>query len=176
MAALIPGATLTSRGGISQDVGGLSGDSQTLVAIHGGKIEDQKPMLNGVEMTSSTGNSMVVGPTMSQMEEVAIDTSAVDASQGTGGVRINFIPKDGGNNLRGNLFISGANDAMQANNLSDTLRSRGLSAVNSTKSVKDLQGGRRLPSQEGPSLVLLQQPLQPGAELHCRRLPQCGDE
>lgn len=141
MAALIPGATLTSRGGISQDVGGLSGDSQTLVAIHGGKIEDQKPMLNGVEMTSSTGNSMAIGPNMSQMEEVAIDTSAVDASQGTGGVRINFIPRDGGNTFRGNVFLSGAGEGMQADNLTDKLKSRGLTAVNHTKRVFDTQGG-----------------------------------
>jgi hypothetical protein len=44
------------------------------------------------------------------------DTSSVDASLSTGGIRINFIIKDGGNRYSGMVFGNFANDSMQGDN------------------------------------------------------------
>ena len=54
------------------------------------------------------------------------DTSAVDASLATGGVRINFIVKDGGNRFAGTAIGNFANSSLQGSNYTDRLKARGL--------------------------------------------------
>jgi hypothetical protein len=58
---------------------------------------------------------------MGAFQEVAVDVGAADAEQPTGGVRINFIPKDGGNRFSGSMFVSYAGSGMQGNNFNDEL-------------------------------------------------------
>jgi len=48
--------------------------------------------------------------------EFAIDVSAVDAQAATGGVRINFIPRDGGNRYSGKIFGSYAGEDFVSDN------------------------------------------------------------
>ena len=54
------------------------------------------------------------------------DTSAVDASLSTGGVRINFIAKDGGNRFSGTVFGNFANSRCRATTTRDRLQALGL--------------------------------------------------
>ncbi len=51
-----------------------------------------------------------------------MNTSGADASMAGGGVQINYVPRDGGNNFKGLLFFSGANGAMQGTNYSTGTR------------------------------------------------------
>ena len=46
-----------------------------------------------------------------------MNTSGADASMAAGGVQINYVPRDGGNTFKGLLFFSGANSAMQGDQL-----------------------------------------------------------
>lgn len=62
---------------------------------------------------------------LTSMTEVAVETSGVDASLPTGGVRLNYIPRDGGNTFRGLIFFAGANGAMQGSNYDQKLKDRG---------------------------------------------------
>ena len=95
-ATLIPGMNLNN-----QDVGGTNiinttGGSMT---IHGSNGNDQRVMIDGL----STANSELAGqasnflPNMGSAQEVAVDFSSGTADQATGGVRINIIPREGGN-------------------------------------------------------------------------------
>ena len=45
------------------------------------------------------------------------------------GVRNNIVPKTGGNKLSGFLFVGGGNHSTQADNLTDSLKASGLTAV-----------------------------------------------
>ena len=60
----------------------------------------------------STGYLGVTGPNIEAQQETQIDTSGADTSVGTGGVRINVVPKDGGNTFAGGLFFSGTNETL----------------------------------------------------------------
>src|SRR6202035_4339868 len=61
------------------------------------------------------------------------------------GIKVNIIPKDGGNTFVGLLFISGTNHSLQSNNLTPDLVAHGLTAVSGVKSMWDVNpafGGR----------------------------------
>jgi hypothetical protein len=53
---------------------------------------------------------------------------ASSAEAMTGGVQLNIIPKDGGNNWSGSFNSSYAGPSLQAKNLNDDLRARGVNA------------------------------------------------
>ncbi len=141
LAALIPGMNNTNL--TDQDVGGSGGDRMTDMSIHGSKVTDQRQMVNGLSIggVARAGQATSTPPSLTTMQEVTIDTSGVDASQPTGGVRINFIPKDGGNKYGGTFFLTGANGSMQGNNLTQELKDRGLTSQGSLKKVIDFNPG-----------------------------------
>jgi hypothetical protein len=143
-ATLIPGMNLNN-----QDVGGTNiinttGGSMT---IHGSNGNDQRVMIDGL----STANSELAGqasnflPNMGSAQEVAVDFSSGTADQTTGGVRINIIPREGGNEFSGSLFATGANSSFQADNYTEELQARGLRTPNSVKMNYDIN-----PAAGGP--------------------------
>ena len=91
------------------------GPDTLALSIHGGKTEDQRLLVNGVALSTMIGGGWGGGaiPNMSGQSEVAYDFSAVDATISTGGVRINFIPRDGGNRFSGTIAANIATDGMQ---------------------------------------------------------------
>ena len=59
----------------------------------------------------------------------------------TGGIRINFTPKDGGNTFNGTFFTSFANSSMQGKQLTDDLRNAGLSAPSTLRRMWEADPG-----------------------------------
>jgi hypothetical protein len=141
LTALIPGMNTTQL--THQDVGGQAGDRMTDFSIHGSRVDDQRQMVNGLSIggVARAGQATSTPPSMTAMAEVTIDTSGVDASQPTGGVRINFIPRDGGNRFSGTMFLTGATGAMQGSNYTDELAARGLRSIGKLKKVIDVNPG-----------------------------------
>jgi hypothetical protein len=138
---LVPGVTLTSG---SQDVGG-SGNQGAIVnvGVHGSKSADTAMTLNGVSITTmgSSGSFQVTRMNRAATQEIAIDTAALNAEQAVGGVRINQIPREGGNTFNGTFSGAFANDTMQGNNFTQELRDRGLRTPNSINKTWDLNAG-----------------------------------
>ena len=144
LAALTPGIILGAGGGAgatntntltSQDVGGTAGDTFTDLAIHGSKPSEQRQTIGGVSAATIIrfGESLSSSPSFTAMQEMSLDTSGADASLAGGGVRLNYIPRDGGNTYKGLLFFTGANGSMQATNYTTieddpvtSLQARGL--------------------------------------------------
>src|SRR5690606_28203524 len=62
-----------------------------------------------------------------------------------GGLRINIVPREGGNTFRGTFFATGVTGAWQSDNLSDALIDRGLPDPNRMKRAYDVN-----PSIGGP--------------------------
>jgi hypothetical protein len=129
LGVLVPGissqcAQTCSTG--AQDVGGLSGDSRATLTVHGSRFRDQRIAVNGMTIAGSTGGLTMTGPNMEAMQEVQLETSSADASTSTGGVRINVVPKDGGNTFSGSLFATGTQEKFQGDNFTQALQDRGL--------------------------------------------------
>lgn len=138
LGALIAGVNTNAA-----DMGGALGDTMAQLTIHGSKGVDQRVLQNGVNtMTLQAGGQIGIAvPNPGMASEVTIDTAAVSAEQAMGGIRINYIPRDGGNNWSGTTFFSFANEAMVGDNFSDELRNRGLRTPNSIKRNLDLTPG-----------------------------------
>ena len=101
-----------------QDVGGTAGDTFTDLSIHGGKASEQRQTIAGLSAATVIrfGESLSSSPSFTAMQEMSVDTSGADATLAGGGVRMNYVPRDGGNTFKGLLFFSGANGAMQSSN------------------------------------------------------------
>jgi hypothetical protein len=142
LGVLIPGVTASCsaacQGGNSQDTGGDRGDSSATLVAHGSRFRDQRISINNVTVRGSTGYLGVTGPNIEAQQETQIDTSGADASVGTGGVRINVVPKDGGNVFSGGMYFTGTNEKFQWNNIDQDLRDRGLAGTTKVKYIYDI--------------------------------------
>jgi hypothetical protein len=133
MVALIPGVTTTRK-----DVGGLLGDGSARgdVLAHG--VADVRMLVNGVSLHSANGTGSTSASNLAVYQEVVVDTGGVTAEQKEGGVRINLIPRDGGNALRGYFLGAFANSSMQGSNFTQELRDRGLGTPDAVKKLWDV--------------------------------------
>ena len=143
MASLIPGV---SRGApTNQDVGGSSSSGNPIgsVGVHGSRTGDQIMLRNGVETVgqASTGFSTPVNINPVATQEVNVDTSSAGAEYTTGGVRINVIPREGGNRFTGALFTSYASPSWQASNITPALEARGVREGDRLKNNVDFNPG-----------------------------------
>ncbi len=75
-------------------------------------------------------------PDMGGTQEVAIDYAANSAEAITGGVTINYIPREGGNSFKGALFVNAVNSDFQGSNYTTELAAQGLRTPNSLKFAK----------------------------------------
>ncbi len=136
LARMIPAAVYNGT-----DVGGsnlqLVGGS---VRIHGSRESDQRVTLNGINTMTLQAGGNIGGqiPDVGSASEVTVDHTAVSAELPTGGVRINFIPRDGGNRFSDSTFFTFTNGGLASNNFSDALKTAGLGAPNEIKKNWDL--------------------------------------
>ncbi len=132
LAVLGPGVTVGS------DVGGSAGDAFASAVAHGTRPNDQRVTVAGGTVTSGNGIATGMTPNVSNAAELAIDTGAVDATKAEGGVRVNFIPRDGGNNFSGSIFVTGDNESLQSDNLTQALKDRGAASGTRVKKIYDV--------------------------------------
>jgi hypothetical protein len=138
LGVLIPGVVSAGVVGspVNQDVGGGSGQSFMTLGIHGGRTSDQRIDLDGMSTSAWTRpDSSAIVFTDGNIEEYNISVAANSAESETGGVRINLIPREGGNKFTGGFFGNYGAPSLQANNNDDRLRALGLRDANKLKSV-----------------------------------------
>ena len=131
--AIVPGVRLTKP-----DIGGTQAVQQAYpmargMLNHGDNIMlvDGMPVkLNGTTSQAYTNFSMV--------EEVTFQTTGIASDTSGGGVRVNMIPKDGGNAFRSYFFLGGSSGAWQSSNITPELRARGVPAPTATDYLYDL--------------------------------------
>jgi hypothetical protein len=131
LARLIPGTSAGSDGGRENNVGGSSlGEVGGDISIHGSRENDQRVMLNGVPTQTLQAGGALGGqtPDLGSAAEVTVEHTAVSAELSTGGLRINFVPRDGGNTFSTSNFFAFSNGSMQGNNFSQELQDAGLSS------------------------------------------------
>jgi hypothetical protein len=148
MVVLIPGLAASQPGrGALADVGGTNNLQNTTFTIHGGRTSDTRLQLDGVRLGNvlSPGEFSNFVPDTGATQEVSVDYAAVSAEQPFGGLRIDIIPREGGNTVRGTVFATGVNSAWQTSNLTQDLENRGLPEPNEMKRAYDIN-----PSVGGP--------------------------
>jgi hypothetical protein len=143
MAGLLPGVIQAGVGNSGQDVGGVNGDGSGQIIVHGSKPDSMGLTINGMSFTSHimSGNQSLMAPNITSMQEVTVDTAAADASEPLGGPRVNMIPKEGGNQYSGIMFLTGTGSSLQGSNLDDALRAKGLTSVDHVDHVYDFNPG-----------------------------------
>src|SRR5688572_2266576 len=140
LAGMLPGVSL----GV-QDPGGLGGEGSGTsgsVTAHGNSVV--RTLVNGVSVASGSGSGNTGASNVGAYQEMDVDIGG-SAEQKEGGVRMNMIPKEGGNNFSGMMYFGYANKGMEGNNFTRELEERGLASPNTLKQYRDLN-----PSFGGP--------------------------
>jgi hypothetical protein len=133
------GSTLVGVTQSQPDVGGAQGMQQTYIAAHGSDPKDNYIMVDGIRLNGIEGDGAIQQYFNEGMfTEMSYQTAGASAEASGGGVRLNMIPKDGGNLLKGDVFFSGTRSSLQANPLPASLASQGLQAGNALNTIHDL--------------------------------------
>jgi len=143
----------------AQDVGGSKGERSVRLSVHGSKTYDSRLLQDGMRYNAltpgigpptapatlfvpsleGTGRGYYINPLAAQ--ETLIDTGSLGSAQYEyGGAQVSMIPKDGGNIFSGSVFVGGTGGGLQSHNLTDDLRSEGLTSVNAIRRVYDFNG------------------------------------
>jgi hypothetical protein len=103
---LIPGTSLGLGGGgaLSRDVGGSGGLQQSPLQFRGSA--DTVQTIDGMRLNNLEANGAYSGVYWNDqsLQEISYVTGADSAEMGQGGIRVNMVPRDGGNRFRGVLF------------------------------------------------------------------------
>ena len=116
------------------NIGGAAGvysmSSVQVVRFHG--KAGGKTMFDGMRINSmgNVGSDTGYIPNPATLEEFALETGGASAESAASGVLVNFVPKSGGNAFSGSVSGLYTNDALQSENLTGELRSRGLATAN----------------------------------------------
>jgi hypothetical protein len=131
--AIVPGVKISRP-----DVGGSQMMEQTYMRTHGADDRHTNIQVDGMTVNSAMGDGNIQAYNDDALaQQVVFQTSALPAEVAAGGVRVNMIPKDGGNVIKGGGFFGGTASGWQANNLTDDLRNRGFKFRNFVDHVQD---------------------------------------
>ena len=117
------------------DIGGASGPIFSVFQIHGGRRNEGQVLVDGLSMGfQGMGVSFYV-PEVGTAQEVTFSLSGGLGEAPTGGPQMNIVPRAGGNMFSGSLFVTGANGAMQGDNITQEIRDAGLTGRNELKKL-----------------------------------------
>jgi hypothetical protein len=136
------GALLTGVTSTLPDVGGTGGMQQTYMNVHGSATRDNSIQVDGMSVNGIEGDGAIQNYfNQGMFEEWSYQTTALSAEVQASGVRLNMIPKDGGNTFKGSLFWSETPGEWQSNNFTKELEATGLRAPNRVERIFDFNPG-----------------------------------
>ena len=121
------------------DVGGTAGEHQNQLKAHGGSFNDRLVQLDGLMIANMACNYSCVGVSTNDAstQELSYELGAISAETGGGGVRVNIIPKEGGNTFSGSAFFNYATHNWQSNNLTSDLKAQGVTSTDTIDHLYD---------------------------------------
>ena len=128
--ALVPGVKVSES-----NVGGARSGSQQRLTVHGSVSADATIEVDGISMNS--WGDVQPNHNEGMWQEVTVQTAGLGAEVATGGVRVNLIPKDGGNLVSGQTFFGWASQGLQSDNLNDSLRKLGVTSGDKVQKLWD---------------------------------------
>ena len=136
MGQLITGVSLNIP-----DVGGSRAMQQTYMSAHGLGASQTTVLVDGLIVNGLDGDGAVQNYFNSSMsQEMVYTTSGAGADVSGGGVRLNMIPRDGGNMFNGSLFSGYQNKSFQTSNLTDDLKARGVKTPDGIGKLYNIEG------------------------------------
>ena len=151
------------------DIGGASGPIFSVFQIHGGRRNEGQVLVDGLSMGfQGMGVSFYV-PEVGTAQEVTFSLSGGLGEAPTGGPQMNIVPRAGGNVFSGSLFVTGANGAMQGDNITQEIRDAGLTGRNELKKLWEVNPALGGPIR-GSSLVLWDVPSPGQSAARCRHV------
>jgi hypothetical protein len=138
--ALVVGVALTAP-----DVGGSQAMQQTYFTVHGLGAAQTTVMIDGMIVNGLQGDGAIQSYlNEGANQEMVYQTGGGTVDSPTGGVKINLVPKEGGNRFSGSLFEGYESSSLQANNLTPELAAGGVKTVDKIGKYNDTdftQGG-----------------------------------
>ncbi|MCM3879401.1 MAG: TonB-dependent receptor, partial [Vicinamibacterales bacterium] len=122
---MIPGIRLGTP-----DIGGSRAMEQTNPRGHGLNNTHTVQQVDGMSVNSQETSNQQSYYNDALSAEVAVTTAAQTAENQSGGMRVNAIPKDGGNIVSGSVFIGGSDGNWQSDNIDDYLKSQNITSGN----------------------------------------------
>jgi Carboxypeptidase regulatory-like domain len=110
-----------------EDVGGSESGLQATFSAHGSSLRQNTFMFSGINVTgvNSTGTTDLYFD-YDSFEEIQISTAAHKAEVSTPGVYLNIVPRSGSDSWRGTVQEFFTDQAFQSQNLTDALRTAGV--------------------------------------------------
>ena len=136
MGQLITGVSLNQP-----DIGGSKAMQQTYMSAHGAGASQTTVQVDGLMVNGLDVDGAVQSYFNSSMsQEMVYTTSGAAADVAGGGVRLNMIPRDGGNTLSGSLFLGDQQKSFQSNNITQDLISRGVKTADGIGKLYNIEG------------------------------------
>jgi Carboxypeptidase regulatory-like domain len=119
------------------DIGGSRSMEQTSPRGHGLNTNNTVQQIDGMSVNSGETNQAQSYYDDALSAEVSVTTSALSAENSSGGMRVNAIPKDGGNVVSGSVFLGGTDGNWQANNISSYLKTQNITSANGVAHIQN---------------------------------------
>jgi len=133
MAQLVVGVSLNLP-----DTGGARAMQQTYMSTHGMSSSNTTVLVDG-QMTNGlqTDGQVQSYYNDAMNSEMSYQTAAIGAETSSGGVRLNMIPREGGNQFHGDFKAASRPGSWQSSNLTDRHLAKGLTAGNAIDRIID---------------------------------------
>jgi len=140
MATMLPAVVNSGGGGV--DVGGSAQMQQGNITAYGSLTNDMAFEIDGMNIMSMFGTGSTPGfyQNMGAYEEISYQVVSGSAESNTGGIKVNMIPKTGGNKFAGEFQALFANEHTQDSNVTPELARRGLTAPADLNQLYDVNG------------------------------------
>ena len=120
------------------DTGGARSMQQTYMSTHGMSTAQNTVLVDGMMVNGLQGDGAIQSYFNDAMnQEVSYQTSGIGADTQAGGVRLNMIPREGGNRFSGDFKAAYRPGEWQGSNLTQRHRDRNLTAGNATDRIID---------------------------------------
>src|SRR5688572_1106756 len=129
---MIPGTAIAQGGGgaLSRDVGGSGNLQQSPLQYRGSG--DTVQTIEGIRLNNLCAQGAYSGVYWNDasFEEYSYVTGADSTEMGQGGMRVNMVPRDGGNSFRGSAVFNFADESFGSNNCGSPARGEACSRSN----------------------------------------------
>jgi len=120
------------------DVGGQQMMEQVNMRVHGASELHTTMQIDGMLFTPAFNDGAIQNYlNQAAFQEIAFTTSSQLAEVSAGGVRVNHIPRDGGNVFSGAMYFGTTEKGWQADNLTPALRAKGLTLPTGVEHIRD---------------------------------------
>jgi hypothetical protein len=122
------------------DVGGSQAMENVRMSAHGASQFHTTVQVDGMVVNSISDVGVQAYHNDAMSQEFSYQTSAVSAETSWGGIRLNMIPRQGGNKFSSVMYGGGTAQSWQSDNVSAEQKARGLEAGNSIAHIYDFNG------------------------------------